>query len=551
MELPEHATPFDPTVDATPTELYSPRGPQHAVEIVEGSTPELSVETTDLLCDRLRIASLLLFGGYAAFFVKSLFELDQFQTRIEWWLFWDHLAITLVTGLVGWRLCTHCGFVLRHLRLAELAVFGGSGLFLFILSWWMLAESTSNGYLRSIAPVWLFLLFTYALFIPNTLRRAAIIIGVMASAPIGVVFGLWFTSPDFATLMRSEHFRSYPLEMSMLMILCALIAIWGVRTIGTLRREAFEAKQLGQYRLGQQIGEGGMGAVYLAEHVLLKRPCAIKLIRPERAGDARSLARFEREVKATAKLTHWNTVEIFDYGRADDGTFYYVMEYLPGLNLSQLVDMHGALPAERVTHLIMQVCEALGEAHRKGLIHRDIKPGNIFAANRGGVYDVVKLLDFGLAKPLADLDDSKITQDGTITGSPLFMSPEQASGDAEADARSDIYALGAVAYNLLAGKPPFTDQNPMRVLIAHIQKDPPPLTELNSDVPSDLEGVVMRCLQKDPEYRFQTTADLYDALADCQSAGLWSREMARSWWECHGCPDKKALDAAVLETSSA
>jgi serine/threonine-protein kinase len=337
----------------------------------------------------------------------------------------------------------------------------------------------------------------------------------------------------------------------MLMTLCAVIAVWGVHTIGTLRRAAFEAKQLGQYRLKQRIGQGGMGQVYLAEHVLLKRPCAIKLIRPDKAGDAQSLARFEREVKATAKLTHWNTVEIFDYGRTDDGTFYYVMEYLPGLNLGQLVEMHGALPADRVIHLLMQTCDALAEAHRKNLIHRDIKPGNIFAANRGGVYDVAKLLDFGLAKPLVDMGDSALTQEGTITGSPLFMSPEQASGEGQPDARSDIYSLGAVAYYLLAGSPPFDGLNALKVMIAHVSKEPTPLSERNGSVPDDLNDVVMRCLLKDPQDRFQDAESLREALADCRDAGNWSREQARSWWENYGCPNKKALDREVFATSGA
>ena len=550
MENQPNATPFDPTIDANASKLSQRHDTHHAVALVVGSTPQLSVETNNLLSDRLRTASLLLFGGYLAFFIKSLFELDQFQTQIEWWLFWDHLAMTLVTAFVGWRLCRDCGIVMTHLRLAELAVFGGSGVFFFLFSWWMLLESSGHGYIRSIAPIWLFLMFTYALFIPNPLRRATIIIGAMAGAPISLVIGFWLASAEFADLVSNNaDFYGYPIELSMILTLAAVIAVWGVKTIGTLRREAFEAKQLGQYRLKQQIGVGGMGEVYLAEHVLLKRPCAIKLIRPEQAGDAKSLARFEREVKATAKLTHWNTVEIFDYGRSDDGTFYYVMEYLPGLNLQELVEMSGSLPAERVIHLLMQTCEALGEAHRKGLIHRDIKPGNIFAANRGDVYDVVKLLDFGLAKPLADLGDTSLTQEGTITGSPLFMSPEQASGDTPADARSDIYALGTVGYYLLTGQPPFNDSNPMRVMVAHIQKAPPPLAESSTDVPADLSDVVMRCLQKDPAERFQTTDDFYEALVSCQAAGLWTREMARNWWECNGCPQKKALDVAVLEAS--
>jgi eukaryotic-like serine/threonine-protein kinase len=244
------------------------------------------------------------------------------------------------------------------------------------------------------------------------------------------------------------------------------------RTINTLRTEAYRAKQLGQYKLKRLIGSGGMGDVYLAEHQLMKRPCAIKVIRAEKAGDPKVLARFEREVQATAKLSHWNSIDIFDYGRADDGTFYYVMEFLPGMNLAELIRRYGPMPASRVIHLVRQACDALQEAHEVGLVHRDIKPANIFAAVRGGQYDVAKLLDFGLAKPVANLEEDQITQEGTITGSPLYMSPEQAVGDREPDARSDIYAMGAVIYYLLTGKPPFDDERPMKVLIAHAHQSP-------------------------------------------------------------------------------
>ena len=170
-----------------------------------------------------------------------------------------------------------------------------------------------------------------------------------------------------------------------------------------------------------------------------------------RPGDPEALARFEQEVQATARLTHWNTVEIFDYGRTDDGTFYYVMEYLPGMNLDQLVQMHGPLPPERVIHLMAQTCDALEEAHAQQLIHRDIKPANIFAARRGRISDVAKLLDFGLAKPLTAVRDSQLTQEGTVAGSPMFMSPEQVTGDLP-DGRSDIYSLGVVMYFLLSGR---------------------------------------------------------------------------------------------------
>lgn len=189
-------------------------------------------------------------------------------------------------------------------------------------------------------------------------------------------------------------------------------------------------------------------------------------------------------------------------------------------------------------------------AHRKNLIHRDIKPGNIFAANRGGVYDVAKLLDFGLAKPLVDLEDSGLTQEGSITGSPLFMSPEQASGESRPDARSDIYSLGAVAYYLLAGEPLFSGMNAMKIMIAHVSKEPVPLIERNASLPEDLSAIVMRCLQKNPQDRFQDAESLREALADCRDAGNWTREQARSWWENYGCPNKKALDREVFATNS-
>ncbi len=553
MDDSRRATPFDPTLDATPAEAQGPLASHHAVAIVEGSTPALSAETNNLLRDRLRIASLLLFTGFLAFFIKRLFQFDQvdrLDPLLKWSLFGSHAAVTFITGLIGVRLCTSCATIRRHVRLAEILVFGGSGVFFLLVSWATLAQTAPEGYVRSLAPAWLLLIFTYALFVPNTWRRAALVIGAMALAPIVLMTVYWFVSPEFVAVLRDNpHFHGFGLETAMILTLAAVIAVWGVHSIGVLRREVFEAKQLGQYRLKQRIGQGGMGEVYLAEHVLLKRPCAIKLIRPDKAGDARALARFEREVMATAKLTHWNTVEIFDYGRSDDGTFYYVMEYLPGLNLGQLVELHGPLPPDRVVHLLMQVCEALGEAHRHNLIHRDIKPGNIFSAIRGDVYDVAKLLDFGLAKPLVDVEDSAITQEGSITGSPLFMSPEQASGDIPPDARSDIYSLGAVAYYLLTGEPPFRGSNAMKVMIAHVSQSPTPPTTHDPSIPEDLNEIVMCCLEKDPDRRFQDTDSLRDALAHCHSAGTWTRQMARVWWEHHGCPQKRALDVSVLAAS--
>jgi serine/threonine-protein kinase len=310
------------------------------------------------------------------------------------------------------------------------------------------------------------------------------------------------------------------------------VAAYGTYTINIIRREAFKARQLGQYVLKSKLGSGGMGEVYQAEHQMLKRPCAVKLIKPESAGDAVVLSRFEREVQATAKLTHWNTVEIYDYGRSDDGTFYYVMELLPGMSLEELVKRYGPFPPERAIHILRQVCNALHEAHGKGLIHRDIKPANIFAAERGGIYDVAKLLDFGLVRQqTAEPADPKLTRPGTFSGSPLFMCPEQMGSYEKLDARSDIYSLGAVGYYLVTGRPPFVSDNVYDIIAGHMRDPIAPPTQWNPDVPADLELIIIRCLAKLPANRYQDVISLEEALASCGCAHPWTEQRAALWWQ--------------------
>ena len=310
---------------------------------------------------------------------------------------------------------------------------------------------------------------------------------------------------------------------AMILLILAVGSTFGARTISRLRRQVAEARQLGQYRLRRRIGAGGMGEVYLAEHQLLKRPCAVKLIRPDDVADPKALERFEREVRLTATLSHPNTVEIYDYGRAEDGTYYYVMEYLPGLSLAELVERHGPLPAGRAVYLLRQVCLALREAHAAGLIHRDIKPSNIFAARRGGMDDVAKLLDFGLVRPAAASRAAHLSGEGQILGTPLFMSPEQATGGRELDERSDIYSLGAVAYYLLTGRPPFDGGDGIAVMIAHARDPVTPPSLVRAGIPEDLERVVLRCLAKDPSERFPDAESLELSLGDCTPHGDWDR----------------------------
>src|SRR5262249_1895441 len=245
-------------------------------------------------------------------------------------------------------------------------------------------------------------------FIPNTWRRCAAVVGVLAAGPLVlfIVRGVWLRPLD------PTIFRISLLQIGFFVTLAAVIAVVACSRIEILRRQVGEARQLGQDVLKEKLGEGGLGEVYLAQHVLLRRPCALKLIRPERAGDPTNLRRFEREVQATATLTHPNTVQVYDYGHTDDGTFYYVMEYLPGLTLEALVKQAGPLPPARSIHFLRQVCGALAEAHASGLIHRDIKPGNVMICERGGTSDVAKLLDFGLVlPPTEDVKSDKLTQD--------------------------------------------------------------------------------------------------------------------------------------------
>jgi serine/threonine-protein kinase len=501
--------------------------PQRAV--VSGSGPHLTEETQVLLRARLRAAALILLVGFGAFLVRHVAGViggEPFDPV----LLGFHILVVLVLGFCSLPLCRKCPVSLRKLRVTELVIFGLPAVFFLLLQHRMTLSEAARGYLPPPLPFWLLLIFTYALFIPNPWRRAACVIGALALAPDLLVVGMMLAYPQVGAAMTGMNFLQHVLTMAV----AAVAAVYGTHLINTLRREAFEAKQLAQYRLLAPLGAGGMGEVYLAEHRLLKRPCAVKLIRPEWAGNPKQLARFEREVQMTARLSHWNTVEIFDYGRTEDGTFFYVMEYLPGLSLEDLVERHGPLPAGRVVHLLRQACQALREAHAAGLIHRDIKPGNVFVAQRGGLYDVAKLLDFGLVKPVAEIPAARLTQDGALSGTPLFMSPEQAQGRDDLDARSDIYSLGAVAYTLLSGRPPFDRQSPLEVIVAHARDEAVPPSRLRPDVPADLERVVLRCLAKRPEDRFPDAESLEQALSECAAADQWTQSDAARWWREHG-----------------
>ena len=279
-----------------------------------------------------------------------------------------------------------------------------------------------------------------------------------------------------------------------------------------------EGVPLGLYRLMEKLGEGGMGEVWRARHQLLARPCAVKVIRPERLGESnreKTIERFRLEARTIARLSSPNTVRLFDFGVTDTGSFYFVMELLEGLDLASLVQRFGPLPAERVVVVLRQACRSLGEAHAAGLLHRDIKPHNLFLCRLGLDFDVVKVLDFGLVKSLREAN-ANLTADGILTGTPAYMPPERVQGG-DADERSDIYALGCVAYWMLTGQTVFAGE-PMAMMLHHVRTAPqPPSKSAPGPVPQRLEEIVLACLEKSPELRPQSAMDLWHQLGEVSS----------------------------------
>ncbi len=297
-----------------------------------------------------------------------------------------------------------------------------------------------------------------------------------------------------------------------------------------LQAAVLQAKQLGQYTLGEKLGAGGMGTVYQARHAMLRRPTAVKLLDLDKVSGA-AVARFEREVQATSALTHPNTVQIFDYGRTPEGVFYYAMELLEGTNLDDLVARAGPLPEARAVYLLRQACGSLAEAHTAGLVHRDVKPANLFLTRRGGRADFVKVLDFGLVKAAGGADEAHLTAANAVTGTPLYLSPEAVNDPDRLDARADVYALGAVAYFLLTGTPVFAGASVVEICMKHARETPePPSARLGRAVSPTLEALVLRCLAKTPADRPADAGALLRELDGCPAAGTWTADDAAAWW---------------------
>jgi eukaryotic-like serine/threonine-protein kinase len=502
-------------------------------EVLFGGGRRLTEETDALRQTRLRAAGLFIFFALAAGILRDSLVGDNtvrpLQTAVMFALAAQVLMLSERISISG-----------RRLRLFEYGIFGLSAFVFAVRQYHTTLDAlghegvggvqaaAKDALLRSVL-----LMVGYGMLIPNNWRQAARVVLAIGVVPLFTEAVLLVTHPEVRRAVGTGATLERMSGNVLFMATGAGLAVYGPYVFSMLRRTAFEARRLNQYRLVRRLGVGGMGEVYLAEHSLLKRICALKLIRPERAGDAINLGRFEREVRTTARLSHPNIIEIFDYGRTEEGTFYYVMEYLPGLTLEDLVQRFGPLPAGRVIYLLRQACEALAEAHAAGLVHRDVKPANLFAARRGRRYDLTKVLDFGLVKAAAVAGPDALSYPGKSPGTPQFMAPEQVRGESVLDARCDLYALGGVAYLLLTGRPPFDAPTAVQAMIAQVRLPVEPPSALQPNVPADLERAVLRCLAKDPADRFPDAAAFERALAACPASAEWDADQAERWWQDH------------------
>jgi len=375
----------------------------------------------------------------------------------------------------------------------------------------------------------------YPAIVPNTPRKT-LLVGLLAASTEPLAMGL--------SMLRGVDFEAsslYVVWTSLPNYICAFLAVVPVKIIHGLGQQVRQARELGSYRLEEPLGKGGMGEVFRATHQMLARPAAVKLIRPELLGSSSPAAarviieRFRREAKAAASLRSPHTISLYDFGVANDGTFFLVMELLDGLDLETLVERFGPLPPERVVHLLRQACASLEEAHARGLVHRDIKPSNIFTCRLGLAVDFVKVLDFGLVKAVDDggREATLLTAPDSTTGTPAYIAPEVVRGDRVADHRVDLYTLGCVGYWLLTGHLVFQAPNAIQLMYQHANAKPvPPSQRSELEIPAELDSLILSCLAKHPEDRPQTAGDLSHRLSTAVPAA-WTEEQAQRWWDRH------------------
>jgi eukaryotic-like serine/threonine-protein kinase len=436
-----------------------------------------------------------------------------------------HVAATLLAFAV-WRLARG-----RALGPTTIRVFDAALTITLCTLWALLGIgiSPSEPVEFSIILATTYTLVARSVLVPSTFART-LAIGAVSVLPTIAFFVQ--RKMSFVSNAPAEQVRTFLTFSTLWCVVAVFVAALQSRLLYGLRRQIREFGKLGQYTLEEKIGEGGMGAVYRATHAMLRRPAAIKLLLPERAGE-KDLERFEREVQQTSRLLHPNTVSIFDYGRSAEGTFYYVMEFLDGFDLEWLVEADGPLEPARVIRIMSQTSGALVEAHGLGLIHRDIKPANIILTERTDEPDVVKVVDFGLVKTLKGAGtDLTVTHTEGITGTPLYLAPEAITAPEDLDARADLYALGAAGYYLVTGCHVFEAKGFVEMCSKHLVEEPiPPSERLGRPVAAELEKLILACLAKSRDDRPASAAALKEALVACARAAPYDARAGARWWK--------------------
>jgi serine/threonine-protein kinase len=484
------------------------------------------------------LALVYAFAFFMSTFVSAALSPEGFGT--EGPLFWGVSALSIAVALTVALVTTRTQLTPRTVVTLGLSfeVVGSFGI--AMVQYWGVYEGLDYqpnhldlAGLSWVAP-WVML---FSIVIPVRPRKALMAsIASVSAVPITMALTMRFGGTPIE-LTPGEFFAGLVLPYLLVIVMTHV----GARAIYKLGTDVAKAREMGSYRLVERLGQGGMGEVWRAEHRMLARPAAIKLVRSEAlegGGELRdiALARFRQEAHATASMQSPHTIELYDFGVSAAGTFYYVMELLDGFDLETLVQKFGPVSAERAGHLLRQVCHSLAEAHEHGLIHRDIKPANIYVCRYGRDLDFVKVLDFGLVKRRREVDEQEtqrqLTTAHVITGTPGYMAPEQALGGTEADARTDLYAVGCVAFWLLTGRPVFQGGTVIETVTQHARDEPPaPSRCTEQPIPPALDAVILRCLAKRPEDRPQNADELADALADAYDRDAWTDAHARDWWE--------------------
>ncbi len=513
--------------------------PPHPTGSSTGTVLERGLDTSnglDFVRERLALVAKTLFLVSFAFYLFLLGSMvlvggAPFLGVVQSPVAMGHLAASSTMALL-WLLASRPGHSRRSLGALDAICFVAAPGFLSIMT------INDEGQILQVLLALTVTVMIRAILVPSRPGRTMLLTALAFLPTVIVCIARHHPTellPGFSPSYQKQYMTLNTVLWSVLGITLATISS---RVTYGLRRQVAEANELGQYVLEEKIGGGGMGEVWQARHRLLIRPAAIKLIRPQMSGDAELLLRrFEREARATAALKSPHTVQLYDFGATDDGRLYYVMELLDGVDLDTLVRQYGPLPAERVVHILRQVCSSLQDAHVNGLVHRDIKPANIVVSRAGTTFDFAKVLDFGLVKLDTDRkveDDVKLTSEGSASGTPAFMAPEVVLGVADTDHRVDLYALGCVGYWLLTGKLVFVGKSVVEVMFHHAHTPPSkPSTRSELPIPASLEDLVMDCLEKDPTRRPASAEAVSIRLAAVSLESPWTVERAERWWEVH------------------